>query len=89
MENLKERVIILRIAREGLDIADRCGWGLGECRYNMNESAMFEIDDCDAYDLEKSAEQCKNNHEAHMKEARRIGNLAYQKACSIEDANKL
>ena len=89
MENYKERALILRIAKEELRIANKSGWGIGECRYNMNESAMMENEECSAYDFEKSNEQCKDNHAEHLKEARRIGGLAYEKACAIDDAMSL
>ena len=67
-----------------LNLSRRKGWGLGECRYDINENALMEIEECDSCSWE---EDCgSEDHHEHIKMARALGAKAYELACQLEDA---
>ncbi len=88
-ESTKNR-IVRDIARDGMYLADRRGWGLGEVRFNMNVDALdtlMDYNDCGGNDnFDNFGCVCPEPARTeHMKAARRIAGDAYEMACDLED----
>lgn len=94
MDTNTNRREVRELASSIMRLADKKGWGLGECRFNLNRFALDRIDDCSVYlgtderfDSVPTDEydRCDGDHEAHIKEARVLASAAYELACLLED----
>lgn len=84
---MKENAIINKLASRAMDSARRRGWGLGDVVYDLNRWAFdeLELDGCGAWDYDDKDNECKGNHTAHKREARKLASKAYERACDLED----
>lgn len=85
---------VRKLASDIMDFADRRGYGLGECRWNLNKNALDMIEECDAYigfddaydsTPKEENDRCTGDHAAHIKAAKKLASEAYDLACTLDD----